>query len=89
MYGCGYQEVGVASGRGGGGANFRDYPASHEIFHPQIFSRLLRIGLQESRNLKPRKFILKTRDSFSRKYAPLKITRYKVCIPAIRYVYPL
>ena len=64
-----------------GGANFRyfrDYPASHEIFHPRIFSQLLRIGLRESRNLKPRKLILKIRDSFSRKFAPLKITRYTV-----------
>ena len=68
---------------GGGGANFlyfRDYPASHEIFHPRIFSRLLRIGLRESRNLKPRKLILKTPDSFSRKFAPPKITRYTVCM---------
>ena len=68
-------------GGGGGGANFRYfryYPASHEIFHPRIFSQLLRIGLRESRNLKPRKLILKTRDSFSRKFAPPKITRYTV-----------
>ena len=60
--------------------------STHEIFHPRIFSRLLRIynyiGLRESRNLKPRKLILKTRDSFSRKFAPPKITRYTVCIPA-------
>ena len=53
--------------------------STHEIFHPRIFSRLLRIGLRESRNLKPRKLILKTRDSFSRKFAPPKITRYTVC----------
>ena len=53
--------------------------STHEIFHPRIFSRLLYIGLQESRNLKPRKLILKTRDSFSRKFAPPKITRYTVC----------
>ena len=56
--------------------------STHEIFHPRIFSRLLRIiiyiGLRESRNLKPRKLILKTRDSFSRKFAPPKITRYTV-----------
>ena len=52
--------------------------STHEIFHPRIFSRLLRIGLRESRNLKPRKLILNTRDSFSRKFAPLKITRYTV-----------
>ena len=50
--------------------------STHEIFHPRIFSRLLRIGLRKSRNLKPRKLILKTRDSFSRKFAPPKITRY-------------
>ena len=57
--------------------------STHEIFHPRIFSRLLRIGLRESRNLKPRKLILKTRDSFSRKFAPPKITRYtvyKICV---------
>ena len=54
--------------------------STHEIFHPRIFSRLLRIGLRESRNLKPRKLILKTRDSFSRKFAPPKITRYTVII---------
>ena len=53
--------------------------STHEIFHPRIFSRLLRIGLRESRYLKPRKLILKTRDSFSRKFAPPKL-------PAIRYV---
>ena len=53
--------------------------STHEIFHPRIFSRLLRIGLRESRNLKPRKLILKTCDSFSRKFAPPKITRYTVC----------
>ena len=52
--------------------------STHEIFHPRIFSRLLRIGLRESRNLKPRKLILKTCDSFSRKFAPPKITRYTV-----------
>ena len=52
--------------------------STHEIFHPRIFSRLLRIGLRKSRNLKPRKLILKTRDSFSRKFAPPKITRYTV-----------
>ena len=52
--------------------------STHEIFHPRIFSRLLRIGLRESRNLKPRKLILKTHDSFSRKFAPPKITRYTV-----------
>ena len=52
--------------------------STHEIFHPRIFSRLLRIGLRESRNLKPRKLILKTRDNFSRKFAPPKITRYTV-----------
>ena len=34
--------------------------------------------VRESRNLKPRKLILKTRDSFSRKFAPPKITRYTV-----------
>ena len=34
--------------------------------------------LRESRNLKPQKLILKTRDSFSRKFAPPKITRYTV-----------
>ena len=59
--------------------------STHEIFHPRIFSRLLRIyiyiGLRESRNLKPRKLILKTRDSFSRKFAPPKITRYTVVVP--------
>ena len=63
--------------------------STHEIFHPRIFSRLLRIyiyiGLRESRNLKPRKLILKTRDSFSRKFAPPKITRYTVFLifPAV------
>ena len=54
--------------------------STHEIFHPRIFSRLLRIGLRESRNLKPRKLILNTRDSFSRIFAPLKITRYTVLV---------
>ena len=52
--------------------------STHEIFHPRIFSQLLRIWLRESRNLKPRKLILKTRDSFSRKFAPPEITRYTV-----------
>ena len=52
--------------------------STHEIFHPRIFNRLLCIGLRETRNLKPRKLILKIRDSFSRKFAPLKITRYTV-----------
>ena len=36
--------------------------------------------LRESRNLKPRKLILKIRDSFSRKFAPPKITRYTVIL---------
>ena len=49
--------------------------STHEIFHTIRHSR---IGLRESRNLKPRKLILKTRDSFSRKFAPPKITRYTV-----------
>ena len=59
--------------------------STHEIFHPRIFSRLLRIGLRKSRNLKPRKLILKTRDSFSRKFAPPKITRYTVCYIDLLY----
>ena len=36
------------------------------------------IGPRESQNLKPRKLILKTHDSFSRKFASPKITRYTV-----------
>ena len=52
--------------------------STHEIFHPRIFSRLLHIGLRESRNLKPRKLILKTRNSFHENLHPRKL-------PAIRY----
>ena len=59
--------------------------STHEIFHPRIFSRLLHIELRESRNLKSRKLILKTRDSFSRKFAPPKITRYTVYIYMCAY----
>ena len=81
----------IAGNFRGGGANFsyfRDYPASHEIFHPRIFSRLLRIELRESRNLKPRKLILKTRDNFSRKFAPTKITLYTVvCVLCVLVLY--
>ena len=42
--------------------------------------RHLNIGSQESQNLKPRKLILKTCDSFSQKFGSPKITRYTVCI---------
>ena len=62
--------------------------STHEIFDQRIFSRLLRIGLRESRNLKPRKFILKSHDSFSRKFEPPKITRYTVCHYSMhRYIF--
>ena len=62
--------------------------STHEIFDQRIFSLLLRIGLRESRNLKPRKLILKTRESFSRKFEPPKITRYTVCHYSMhRYIF--
>ena len=57
-----------------GGANFRyfrDYPASHEIFYPRIFPPT---------NFQSVIDVIRVSgfDSFSRKFAPLKITRYTV-----------
>ena len=55
-----------------------NFPPTKFSTHKFSVCYILRIGLRESQNLKPRKLILKTRDSFSRKFAPPKITRYTV-----------
>ena len=60
--------------------------STHEFFHPRIFSRLLTSFAYRASGVtkkKTRKLILKTRDSFSRKFAPPKITRYTVYLSAV------
>ena len=52
--------------------------AAVKRFSKEFAKDLKENTVRESRNLKPRKLILKTRDSFSRKFAPPKVIRYTV-----------